>query len=68
MAFYIKTDDGRTLGGGAYYVAENLAGHWGPKTQGTTYDSSTDAQTAINAKKDGNGTLYGRSNPQPVEE
>ena len=68
MAFYIKTDDGVTDGGGDYYVAEFLPGHWGVKAEGTTYGSSTDAQAAINADKDSDGKLFGRSNPQPVEE
>ena len=67
MAFYIKTDDGVDTECD-YYVAENLPGHWGVKAEGTTYGSSTDAQAAINADKDSDGKLFGRSNPQPVEE
>ena len=37
MRFYIKTDDGVTDGGGDYYVAEGLPGHWGTKVEATTY-------------------------------
>mgnify|MGYP001273365394 CR=1 FL=1 len=68
MAFYIKTDDGVTGGGGDYYVGEGLPGHWGIKAEGTTYSSSSNAQAVINANKDSSGKLFGRSNPQPVEE
>ena len=67
MAFYIRTDDGVPDGGGDYYVAENLPGHWGGWQEATTYSSSADAQTAIAADKDSDGKLFGRSNPQPFE-
>ena len=67
MAFYIKTDDGVDTECD-YYVAENLPGHWGGWQEATTYSSSADAQTAIDADKDSDGKLFGRSNPQPVEE
>ena len=68
MAFYIKSDDGATDSGGNYYVAYHLPGHWGTKAEGTTYSSSSDAQTVIDANKDSSGKLYGRSDPQPVED
>ena len=68
MIFYIKTDDGVTDGGGDYYVAEGLPGHWGPGIQGTIYSSSSNAQAVIDANKDSKGELFGRSNPHVVRE
>ena len=68
MRFYIKTDDGVTDGGGDYYVAEGLPGHWGSKAEATTFFPYQAAQAVIDDNKDSSGKLFGRSNLHIVEE